>query len=197
MTVTNLALAQQINLATVLNTKLEAPLLQSEMELDVAATATKKAVRWDEFTVKHDNAGNFKVGIVATADVANLAVTTAKISDAAVTQRKIKTKAVVALADTATILTGAQLIDSGIFTAVPTVARTQTTDTAANIIAAMPGAATGMWSDFSISVTAAFDETLVSGTGVTLVGKMVLNDRSGTFKILVTSGTTVTIYRQD
>jgi len=70
MTVTNLAVAQQINLATVLNTKLEAPLLQSEMGLDVAATATKQAVRWDEFTVKHDNAGNFKVGIINQADVA-------------------------------------------------------------------------------------------------------------------------------
>ena len=70
MTVTNLAVAQQINLATVLNTKLEKPLLQSEMGLDVAATAIKQAVRWNEFTAKHDNAGNFKAGIINQADVA-------------------------------------------------------------------------------------------------------------------------------
>ncbi|HEY8805477.1 MAG TPA: hypothetical protein VIM42_10315 [Clostridium sp.] len=63
MTVTNLAISQQINLATVLNTKLESPILQTEMGLNVLATATKQAVRWDEFSAKFNNNGTFK-GII-------------------------------------------------------------------------------------------------------------------------------------
>lgn len=60
MTVTNYATGQSINLATVLNSKLEKPLLQSEMGLDVSAGSTGQAVRWDEFSVKHNSNGTFK-----------------------------------------------------------------------------------------------------------------------------------------
>lgn len=71
MAVTNLANGQQINLATTLNTKLEKPLHQSEMGLDVQATATGMAVRWDEFSNMHNNDGSFK-GIVDS-DISNSA----------------------------------------------------------------------------------------------------------------------------
>lgn len=70
MTTTNRAIGEQVNLATVLNGKLEAPILQSEMGLDAQATATGKAVRWDEFSVKHNNDGSFKTGAINQADVA-------------------------------------------------------------------------------------------------------------------------------
>lgn len=60
MTITNHAVGEQINLATVLNTKLEKPILQSEMGLDAQATSTGQSVRWDEFSLKHNNDGSFK-----------------------------------------------------------------------------------------------------------------------------------------
>lgn len=107
----------------------------------------------------------------------------------------VKSKAEVDLVDTVTTLTAAQLIDSGIFKATPTAARIQTTDTAANIIAALPGAKVGAWFDFIIVCLAAFTETVAAGTDVTLVGDMVLNNESGSFRCLITSGTEVNIYR--
>lgn len=108
---------------------------------------------------------------------------------------EIKIKAVVALSDADATLTATQLIDSGIFTITPTVARVLTTDTAANIIAGIPGQQVGTWFDFTIQSLAAFDVTLAAGVGVTLSGGMVLNNVSGTFRCLITSATTVTIYR--
>lgn len=69
MTVTNLAVNQTISLAGILNTKLEKPILQSEVGLDVLATLTKHAIRWDEFSLKHNNDGSFKAGIITTADI--------------------------------------------------------------------------------------------------------------------------------
>lgn len=60
MTITNRAIGEQVNLATELNRKIEAPILQSEMGLDSVATTNGHAVRWDEFSVKHNNDGTFK-----------------------------------------------------------------------------------------------------------------------------------------
>lgn len=60
MTTTPHAVGESINLATVLNGKLEAPVLQADMGLDTQAAATKQAVRWDEFSNKHNNDGSFK-----------------------------------------------------------------------------------------------------------------------------------------
>jgi hypothetical protein len=117
------------------------------------------------------------------------------IFEGSVTPAEMKTKAIVALADTAVTLTAAQLIDSGIFTAVPTTARAQQLPTAANIIAQLPGYQTGTEFDFLLVNTAAFDETMTTNTGLTLIGNMVVNNASGNFKGLVTSGTTVTILR--
>jgi hypothetical protein len=60
MTITNHAVGESINLATTLNTKLEAPVLQHEMGLDAVASASGNAVRWNEFSLKHNNDGSFK-----------------------------------------------------------------------------------------------------------------------------------------
>lgn len=132
---------------------------------------------------------------VTTAKIADLGVTTAKIEDAAITQAQVKTKTVVALADADATLTAAQMIDSGIFTITPTVARTLTTDTAANIVAALPRYQVGTWFDIVIVNTDAFDVTLAAGTGITLVGKMIINNVSGVWKARIDSATAVTIYR--
>lgn len=60
MTVTNRAVGETINLANVLNSKLESPLLQSEMGLNSAATSTGHAVRYDEWSYKHNTDGSLK-----------------------------------------------------------------------------------------------------------------------------------------
>lgn len=136
--------------------------------------------------------------LIETGSLADQAVTTAKIADAAVTPAKTKIKALVALADAAATLTADQMVNSGIFTITPTVARILTTDTGTAIVAAIQGAQTGTWSTITIVNTAAFDVTLAAGVGVTMgagQGKHVINNVSGTWLVHVTSGTTVTIYR--
>lgn len=146
----------------------------------------------DEIT---DTKMNLKLETVDTANITDLNVTTAKLAAASVTPPKTKTKTVVALADAAATLTAAGMIDSGIFTITPTVARTLTTDTAANLVAAMAGYQVGTWFDIVIVCLAAFDVTLAAGTGVTLVGKMIVNNVSGIWRCRFDSATAVTIYR--
>jgi len=139
-------------------------------------------------------AGKIADGTIVTAEIANQTVTTAKIADAAITPAQVKTKTVVALADAAATLTAAQMIDSGIFTITPTVARILTTDTAANIVAALPRYQVGTWFDFTVVNPALFDVTLAAGTGITLSGKRVVRDGSATWKARIDSATAVTIY---
>ena len=119
---------------------------------------------------------------------------TAGLVDAAVTPAKTKTKAVVALADAAATLTGAQMVDSSIFTITPTVARILTTDTAANIVASLPSYQAGTWFDIVIINLAAFDVTLAAGTGITITGRAIVINESSTWRCRVDSATTVTIY---
>jgi len=132
---------------------------------------------------------------VETAKIADANVTTGKLADAGVTPPKTKTKAVVALADADATLTAAQMIDSGIFTITPTVARALTTDTAANIVAAMAGYQVGTWFDIVIVCLAAFAVTLGGGVGVTIVGSAVVNNASGTWRARIDSASAVTFYR--
>jgi len=132
---------------------------------------------------------------VGAARILAKAVETGKIDDAAVTQPQIKTKTVVALADADATLTAAQMIDSGIFTITPTVARTLTTDTAANLVAAMPNYQVGTWFDITIACLAAYAVTLAAGTGVTIVGSASVTGVSGTWRCRIDSASAVTIYR--
>jgi len=287
MTVTNLAVSQVINLAGTLNTKLQSPILTSEMGLDVQASAlgkpirwdefsvkfnnngtfkgivqadmlldvlatlTKQAVRWDEFALKHNNDGSFKIGIIASADIADGTIVTGDISATAniigtqlsatsailgsqlsatasiigtqlsatanilgtqlsatanilgtqlalgtITQPRLKTKSVVVLADAIATLTATQMIDSGLFTITPTIARSLTTDTAVNLVAGMPGYQVGSWFEFTIVNNAAFVVTLTAGTGITLVGNAVANNASGTWLARIDSATGITMYRE-
>lgn len=101
---------------------------------------------------------------------------------------------ITALADAAATLTAAQLLN-GVFTSTPTAARALTTDTAVAIIATLPGYVVGTHYNFTLVNNAAFDLTLTAGTGVTLIGKAVVNNASATWKIIVTAATTVSIIR--
>ena len=103
-------------------------------------------------------------------------------------------RTVTALADTAVTLTAAQVL-GGIITAVPSTARSQQLPTAAALIAALSYHPTGTCFEFVVVNTAAYDETLTTNTGLTLTGNMVVNNASARFLGLVTSGTTVTVYR--
>ena len=132
---------------------------------------------------------------VETAKILDANVTTAKLADAGVTPPKTKTKTAAALADADATLTAAQMIDSGIFTITPTIARTLTTDTAANLVAAMTGYQVGTWFDIIIVNLAAFDVTLAGGVGVTISGTAVINNGSGTWRVRFDSASAVTIYR--
>ncbi len=143
---------------------------------------------------------------VTTAKINDLAVTTGKINDGAVSSAKIsegavtpaqnKIQALVALSDASVTLTASQLVDSGLFTITPTVARDLTLPLATDIIAALPGYQVGTWFDLTFVVKAAFVVTLLTNTGLTLHGSMAMNNVSGSFRCLVTSATTVAVFRK-
>jgi len=99
-----------------------------------------------------------------------------------------------ALADAAATLTAAQL-KAGEFTITPTVARILTTDTAANIIAALTGSVDNSNYQFTIVNLAGFDVTIAAGVGVTLVGRAVINNGSATFRVRRLTSTTVSVTR--
>ena len=165
------------------------PVLDAREAIEDATIITAKVADANITTAKLADAG------VTTTKLADANVTTAKIADAGVTPPKTKTKAAVALADADATLTAAQMIDSGIFTITPTVARTLTTDTAANLVSAMAGYQVGTWFDIVIVCLAAFDVTLAGGTGVTITGKAVVNNVSGTWRARFDSASALTLYR--
>jgi hypothetical protein len=99
-----------------------------------------------------------------------------------------------ALADAAATLTAAQL-SGGEFTITPTVARILTLDTAANIIANLTGSVDNSNYEITIVNLAAFDVTLATGVGVTIVGRAVINNGSATFRVRRLTSTTVEVKR--
>jgi hypothetical protein len=99
-----------------------------------------------------------------------------------------------ALADAAATLTAAQL-SGGEFTITPTVARILTLDTAANIITNLTGSVDNSNFEITIVNLAAFDVTLAAGTGVTIVGRAVINNGSATFRVRRLTATTVEVKR--
>jgi hypothetical protein len=108
-------------------------------------------------------------------------------------------KGLVAVADAAATLTAAQLIAQSVFTQTPSAARTLTTGTGAEIIAAFPSYSVGSCIEFTIvNLAAAQVITLAAGaSGVTLVGVATVQPvTSATFLIRVVSGTAVVIYRK-
>ena len=56
----NLAIGEEINLAEEFNKRIQSPLKSDEVGLDDPATATGQAVRWDEFSKRHNNDGSHK-----------------------------------------------------------------------------------------------------------------------------------------
>lgn len=91
-------------------------------------------------------------------------------------------------------LTAAGIVGGLIVRSGSTAAYTDTVDTAANIIAALPNANVGDGFYFSIKNTVGFNETIATAAGVTLAGQVIVPPNSvGTFHVKVTAATTVTI----
>jgi hypothetical protein len=53
------------------------PINQAKMGLDIVASATGKAVRWDEFSLKHNNDGTFKTNVITNDEIGLLAAASA------------------------------------------------------------------------------------------------------------------------
>lgn len=88
------------------------------------------------------------------------------------------------LADANSTITAAA-ITGGLVTQVPTAARTDTTDTAANISAAFPNMDVGDSYLFFICAKAAFALTIAGGTNVTASGNLTVPASTGKFFLLV------------
>ena len=128
--------------------------------------------------------------------IANSSIIAAKIGDGAVLNSKLPIRALSTLTDAAENLTADQVIASGILVCTPTVARVKTLPTASTIIALLTGYQTGTKFEFTLVSLAAFEVSIASNTGITLVGNMIANNSSATFIGIATSATSVTIYRK-
>lgn len=126
----------------------------------------------------------------------NGALTRKRLEDWVTAREKV---AVVAETDAAQTLTAAELLESKLFTCTPTAARTFTTATAAQLLAALTDEATGTSFEFTIVNLAGATHaiTLAGGTDVTIVGSAtVAAATSGTFVGVVQSDSTVKVYRK-
>ena len=127
-------------------------------------------------------------------------------TDGAITRKRLESYVAanegvteVAVADEDSTLTAAQLLDSKLFTATPTAARTFTTATAALIVAALTDEVAGTSFEFTVINKAADTHaiTLAGGTSVTVVGlATVAATLSGTFVGVVQSDNSVKLYRK-
>ena len=120
---------------------------------------------------------------VSAAQIASLANT----EDASLSETAVS-------ATTGTTLTGAALVSGQIARTGPTAAFTDTTDTAANILAQLPGAITGSTFLIRIKNATAFTETLAAGSNVTLPASVIIPPYNvGLYWGTVSSATTVTL----
>ena len=127
-------------------------------------------------------------------------------TDGAITRKRLESYVAanegvteVAVADEDSTLTAAQLLNSKLFTATPTAARTFTTATAALIVAALTDEVAGTSFEFTIVNKAADTHaiTLAGGTSVTVVGLATVSATlSGTFVGVVQSDNSVKLYRK-
>lgn len=97
-------------------------------------------------------------------------------------------------ADAASTITAAMILGGVVIHSTHTAARIDTTDTAANILAAMPDMDTGDTFMLIVSSAAAFTITLAGGTGVTASGNLIVAANSSRMFVLTkTSATTMTL----
>ncbi len=126
----------------------------------------------------------------------NGAVTRKRLEDYITAHEKV---AVVAETDAAQTLSAAELLESKLFTCTPTAARTFTTATAAQLLAALSDESTGTSFEFTVVNLAGATHaiTVAGGTDVTIVGSATVSAAtSGTFVGVVQADSTVKVYRK-
>jgi hypothetical protein len=126
----------------------------------------------------------------------NGAVTRKRLEDYITAHEKV---AVVAETDAAQTLSAAELLESKLFTCTPTAARTFTTATAAQLLAALSDESTGTSFEFTVVNLAGATHaiTVAGGTDVSIVGSATVSAAtSGTFVGVVQADSTVKVYRK-
>tara|TARA_R110000868_G_scaffold82394_3_gene232714 strand:+ start:343 stop:1047 length:705 start_codon:yes stop_codon:yes gene_type:complete len=119
------------------------------------------------------------------------------IPPASIEYAKHVAKSLATLNDGTAVIAAAEIV-GGLAQCTPTASRAKATATAAAIIAALPGAVTGTSCQFSIANLSAAGDTITvtAGASVTLVGlATVASATSGTWTVLVTGATTVSMIR--
>lgn len=120
-------------------------------------------------------------------------VTTQQIASLAATEQVVFANTAITTVGNGT-LTAAGIVGTLITRTGPTAVYSDTIDTAANIVAALPGFIANQSWQLNIKNGTAFYQTLVAGTGITFVGNSVIAPYStGLFEVNVTSATAVTL----
>jgi hypothetical protein len=148
--------------------------------------------------ISYSKLGATTGGLIDTDGILNGAVTEDKLGDASVSYSKMVSKVQTTLTDATGTLTASDFVN-GLIVGAITGNIVKTTPTAAQIIALVPGYQTGTNFELLIAKTGAFTVQLVGGVGVTVVGDDSISattPRSGTWLVVITSPTTVTIYRK-
>jgi hypothetical protein len=163
---------------------------------DVAEFLALTTTQWR--MISYSKLGATTGGLIDTDGILNGAVTEDKLGDASVSYSKMVSKVQTTLTDATGTLTASDFVN-GLIVGAITGNIVKTTPTAAQIIALVPGYQTGTNFELLIAKTGAFTVQLVGGVGVTVVGDDSISattPRSGTWLVVITSPTTVTIYRK-
>ena len=150
-----------------------------------------------------ENAGNLELyDVSATAATKKTSVLTGRRISPLINCTELYLKAITAHGDDTTLFSAAQMYGGIISFATVSTGRSCATDSAANIITyigtTVPGVcATGTWFEFTIINNGANTVTVTAGSSVTLSGLMTVPTTiSGSFLLIVTGGSTVSIYRK-
>lgn len=156
-------------------------------------TATSLAT-WELTGFFRQNA--YTNGLINQYGIADGAIISAKLGDACVIPSKLPTREAVNMADSDSSLSTFNLTYKGIFVSNNTANWGRTTSNAADIVMGLYQYQIGTSFDFTVIAKAAFNDTILAGSGVTLVGNMIVNNQSAVFTCVVDSPTAVTIYRK-
>ena len=163
---------------------------------DIAEFLALSTTQWR--MVSYSKLGATTNGLIDTDGILNSAITSDKLADASVIYSKMQTKVQTTLTDATGTISASDFVN-GLMVGAITGNIIKTTPTAAQIIALVPSYQTGTNFELIIAKTGAFTIQLVGGVGVTVVGDDSISattPRSGTWLVVITSPTTVTIYRK-
>lgn len=163
---------------------------------DVAEFIALSTTEWR--MISYSKLGATTGGLIDTDGILNGAITEDKLGDASVSYSKTPTRLATTLTDATGTISASDFVN-GLIVGTITGNIVKTTPTAAQIIALINGYQTGTSFEFTIVKTGAFTLQLVGGTDVTVVGEYEIGSgtpKSGTWLVVITSPTTVSIYKK-